>query len=169
MDARRTQRTTASRGDRRHKAHKSWILAILALAALVQACTDNSGKSPGPTFPSGTTGFADTGGPTGDVLVQLAVNPGTVERGRRAGVTVLVTNTNGAALPGQHVQLSTTAGNLTVVDGFTDLDGKFVSFLQVPCSDPSGSASVLAIVRGVLSSPVTVTIFDVAGPESACP
>jgi hypothetical protein len=162
MDARRTQRTTASRGDRRHKAHRAWILAILALAALVQACTDNNGKAPGPTFPAGTAGFASTGA---DLRVQVAVNPNTIEVGRRAGITVLVTNLNGRGIQGKHVQLSTSAGALDVVDGFTDLDGKFVSFLKISASDTVAgqtSATITAFVEGATGT--AQVFFGTAGP-----
>ena len=150
MDARRTQRTTKA-----HKAHRAWILAILALAALVQACTDNNGKSPGPTFPSGTTGFASTGA---DLTVQVAVNPNTIQPGRRSGVTVLVLNRNGRGVPGKHVQLSTTIGELDVVDGFTDADGKFVSWLKISeqAASVATSGTVTAFVEGKTGS-ATVT------------
>ena len=117
-------RATRSRGARGPGA---WAVAVLALfAVLVQACSDNKGPA-GPTFGASTVG---TAGP-GQVRVQVAVNPNTIQPGRQAGVTVLVTNANGVPLEGRMVQLSTTIGTLSIVDGFTDAVGKFVSFLRI--------------------------------------
>lgn len=127
-----------------------WVLSVLALVALlVQACSDNKGPA-GPTFGAGQTGHADT---TADIRVQVAINPNTIELGRRAGITVLVTNTNGRPLEGRHVQLSTNVGQLDVVDGFTDAGGKFVSFIRITEQDAANSAglvqaTVTAFVEG---------------------
>jgi hypothetical protein len=125
-------------------------LAVLALLALfVQACSDNKGPA-GPTFGAGQTGHADT---AAQIVVQVAINPNTIELGRRAGITVLVTNLNGRPLEGRHVQLSTNVGSLDVVDGFTDALGKFVSFIRITEQDAASAAglvqaTVTAFVEG---------------------
>jgi hypothetical protein len=127
-----------------------WCLAVMLLAGLLsQACSDNKGPS-GPTFGAGQTGTADT---SEQIRVQVAVNPGSIELGRRAGVTVLVTNLNGRPLQGRAVQLSTTVGKLDRVDGFTDAAGKFITFLLITPQDAANaagltSATVTAFVEG---------------------
>ena len=133
-----------SEGSRRHG---FWTLAVVALVGLlVQACSDNKGPA-GPSFPSGQTGHADT---PAQILVRVAINAGTIELNRRAGITVVVTNLNGRPLANRLVQLSTTVGTLDRVDGFTDADGKFVTTLRVTEADATGrtSATVTAFVEG---------------------
>lgn len=168
MDAKPTRRAMWSRGDR---GPGMWILALLAMTgALAQACSDNKGPA-GPTFPAGQTGTSD-----GGIVVFIGINPNSVEPGRRAGVTVVVrtspsiigaASAGGRPIPGLHVQLSTTAGSLDAADGFTDADGKFVTFLFIPCGT-TGSAAVTAFVEGVVSLPGTVTI-GAATDNSPCP
>lgn len=135
-----------------------WLLgASLLLAALGQACTDQSGST-GPTFPAGQTGQADT---VSQTRVQVAVNPNQIELGRRAGITVLVTNnTSGRPLEGRQVQVSTSHGRLDTVDGVTGADGKFVTFLFAPCgSVTAGTAvTVTAFVEGASGS-ATVNVI----------
>lgn len=85
--------------------------------------------------------------------MQIAVNPGTIELGKQAEITVLATNLNGRPLAGRHVQLSTDVGTLSVVDGFTDGFGKFVSFLRITELDARNAggktaATVTAFVEG---------------------
>jgi len=129
------------------------LAVLLVVGALLQACS-NQGGSSGPSHPAGQTGTADN--PT-QIIVRVAINPNTIELGRRAGVTVLVTNTNGRPLQGRHVQLSTSVGQLDVVDGFTDADGKFVSALRVTAADVTSgqsSATVTAFVDGAVGSAV---------------
>ena len=128
------------------------LAALLGLGALVQACTDQKG-SKGTTFPTGTTGNAET---SGSIRVQVAINPNTIELGRTAGITVLVSNTNGLPLEGRLVQLSTSVGRLNVVDGFTDAAGKFVSALRVTATD-------LANAAGVTSATVTAFVEGASG------
>lgn len=134
-------------GSRRHGFGALAVLALVAL--LVQACSDNKGPA-GPTFGAGQTGHADT---PAQIVIQVAINPNTIELGRRAGITVLVTNLNGRPLEGRHVQLSTTVGQLDVVDGFTDAGGKFISFIRITEQDAANSAglvqaTVTAFVEG---------------------
>jgi hypothetical protein len=124
------------------------VLVLLVGGALVQACTDNKQAS---TFPTGQTGHSDT---ALDVRVVIGLNPNSVEVGRRIGITVLVTNFNGRPLEGRHVQLTTTAERLDQVDGFTDPDGKFVTFLFC---DSAGGASIVAFVEGATSQPASAT------------
>jgi hypothetical protein len=118
------------------------VVLLLAGGALVQACS-NQTSGGGPSFPSGTTGHADN---PSQITVRVGINPNSIEFGRRAGVTVLVTNQNGRPLEGRHVQLSTTVGKLDVVDGFTDADGKFVSFLVITALDAANVAGVTQAV-----------------------
>jgi hypothetical protein len=125
------------------------LIALLGLGLLVQACSDNKGPA-GPTFGAGEVGHADT---AAQIVVQVAINPGTIELGRRAGITVLVTNTNGRPLANRHVQLSTTLGTIDQVDGFTDALGKFVSFIRITAQDAENAqgltqATVTAFVEG---------------------
>lgn len=131
-----------------------WLLALLLLVggALVQACT-NQTSGGGPSFPAGQTGTADF---PEAIIVRVGINANTIELNRKAGVTVLVTNFNGHPLEGRHVQMSTTFGRLDQVDGFTDVDGKFVTFLFCDPDAGAGSATVTAFVQGQIGS-ATVT------------
>jgi len=125
---------------------RTWLVtALLAGGLLVQACSNQTSGSGTPSFPAGTTGHGD--GPT-QVIVNVATNPNAVELNRRIGITVLVTNFNGRPLEGRHVQLSTTFQKLDQVDGFTDADGKFVTFLFCDPAVGAGSATVVAFVEG---------------------
>jgi hypothetical protein len=127
---------------------------MLALVvALGQACSDNKGPA-GPKFPAGQTGTSDSG-----VVVFIGINPNNVEPGRRAGITVVARTPNGRGIPGLHVQMSTTIGKLDTVDGFTDLDGKFVTWLVVSPSEAvqTTTGTVTAFVEGgTASAAVTV-------------
>jgi hypothetical protein len=131
------------------------VAALLLLGALVQACSDQKG-SKGTSFPTGTTGNAET---SANIRVQVGINPNTIELGRSAGITVLATNTNGLPLEGRLVQLTTSLGQLSVVDGFTDAAGKFVSALRVTATDVANagsltSATVTAFVEGASGSAI---------------
>lgn len=122
---------------------------VLLWGLLLAACSDNKGPA-GPAAGAGQTGHADT---TAQIRVQVAVNPNTIELGRRAGITVLVTNLNGRPLEGRHVQLSTNVGKLDVVDGFTNREGKFTSALRITEQDALNAAgltfaTVTAFVEG---------------------
>jgi hypothetical protein len=123
---------------------------LLLLGGLVQACTDQKG-SKGTTFPTGVTGNADT---SGEIRVQVAINANTVEVGRRAGITVLVSNRNGLPLEGRLVQVSTTLGRIDQVDGFTDPNGKYSTALFC---DVAGAAVITAFVEGASSANTTIT------------
>jgi hypothetical protein len=133
------------------------ILCGLALvSALVQACSDNTGPA-GPSFGSGGAGQVGHADSAAQILVQVAVNPNTIELGRQAGITVLATNPNGRALPNKHVQLSTTVGTLNRVDGFTDAGGKFVAFLRITEQDAANAAglvqaTITAFVEGAVGT-----------------
>jgi hypothetical protein len=154
MSATRPAGTTGRKGSVRGGV---WLLAVLVLlGGLVQACSNQSGTTSGPRNPAATTGHSDT---ALDLRVQVAVNPGSIQLGRRAGITVLATNTNGRPLEGRHVQLSTTVGTLDVVDGLTDIGGKFVSALRVTASDAANannatSATITAFVEGAVGTAV---------------
>ena len=132
---------------------KIWTLvAVLVLGGLIHACSNQSSSS-GPSFPAGQTGTADT---TSQLILRVVAHRAQADVGDRIGLTVLVTNSNGRALEGRHVQMGITngqVGRLDQVDGFTDADGKFVTFLF--CNE-SGAPVVAAFVEGATSS-VTVT------------
>jgi len=147
-----------------------WTLAILVVMGLLaQACSDNKGPA-GPAFGAGQTGHADT---TAQIRVQVAINPNSIELGRRAGVTVLVTNIpGGKPLEGRHVQVSTDVGTLDQVDGFTDAAGKFVTFIKITALDAANAAgltvaTVTAFVEGATGS-ATVN-FVTPAPLSIIP
>jgi hypothetical protein len=126
---------------------RTWlVVALLGAALSIQACSNQTSGSGTPSFPSGTTGHGD--GPAG-VIVQVAINPNHQDVEGRIGITVLVLNVNGRPLEGKHVQLSTTDLNLDRVDGFTDADGKFVSFLF--CARDA-SAVITAFVEGTAAT-----------------
>jgi hypothetical protein len=129
------------------------LCGLALVSALVQACSDNSGPA-GPKFGAGQVGHVDS---AAQIVVQVAINPNTIELGRRAGITVLATNPNGRPLENKHVQLSTTVGTLDRVDGFTDGFGKFVAFLLVTAQDAANAgglvqATVTAFVEGATGS-----------------
>lgn len=139
-------------GSRSRRGRHGALPVVLLWGLLLAACSDNKG----PAGPSGTgqTGHADT---TAQIRVQVAVNPNTIELGRRAGITVLVTNLNGRPLEGRHVQLSTDVGKLDVVDGVTDRDGKFTSALRITEQDALNAAgltvaTVTAFVEGAVGT-----------------
>lgn len=143
-----------------------WSLAVLVLVGLVaQACSDNKGPS-GPTFGAGQTGHADS---AAEIRVQVAINPNSIELGRRAGVTVLVTNTNGRPLERRHVQVSTDVGTLDKVDGFTDAAGKFVTFIKITAQDAANAAGLTAatVTAFVEGASGTGTVNFVAPAEVA--
>jgi Bacterial Ig-like domain (group 1) len=121
------------------------LLAVLLLVgALIAACSNQS-SSNGPGNPAGLTGNADN--PT-QMIVRVAIHRAQVEVGDRVGITVVVTNSNGRPLEGRHVQLSISnsqPGRLDQVDGFTDPDGKFTTFLF--CS-ADGTPEITAFVEG---------------------
>ncbi len=132
---------------------KTGLFTILVvLGALLGACSNQSGSS-GPSHPAGQTGHADS---TSQIRVQISPHRASVDVNDRVGLTVLVTNTNGRPLEGRHVQLGITnqqRGTLDQVDGFTDADGKFVTFLL--CTDDA-SPTITAFVEGATAS-TTVT------------
>jgi hypothetical protein len=160
MCARRPRGRTRSTGSGRSRI---WLLALLLLVggALVQACT-NQTSGGGPSFPSGQTGTADF---PEAIIVRVGVNANTIELNRKAGITVLVTNFNGFPLEGKHVQMSTSFGRLDIVDGFTDVDGKFVTFLFCDPDIGSGIATVTAFVQGAIGT-ATVTCGGGAAPTA---
>jgi len=161
---------------RRHPwAVRPWTLLVLALllvaGTLIQACSDNNGTT-GPTFacnesPSGTGSVralaacpqaggkvpvvgSATGGPFGTLQVAVIL-PGIINSGGSAPVLVIVTNTNGVAVPGQLVRLTSTGGELVAKSGTTDSNGTFTTALNVPCDSGAGG-SVVGIASGVTGS-----------------
>jgi hypothetical protein len=121
------------------------LCGLALLSVLVQACSDNKGPA-GPSFGTGGAGQVGHADFPEQIRVDVGINPNTIELGRQAGVTVLVTNTNGRALPNKHVQLSTTVGTLNRVDGFTDPGGKFVAFLRITEQDAANAAGLVQAV-----------------------
>jgi hypothetical protein len=172
-------------------------LLLVVGALLIQACSDNKGSS-GPTFacrentigqktarsgsvrtlaactasPAPVVGDA-IGGPEGTLFVQVTINPGTVTRGRRASVLVIVTNINGKPLQGRRVQLAPSAGQLDQTTGLTDVNGLFSTTLLVPCEvTPDTSIGVAAVVEGVTAQAAATVAPATAVTSSAndpCP
>lgn len=114
-----------------------WGIALVLVGALTYACS-NQKEAKGPQNPAAVTG-SDAGG----TIVTITLNPNSVPVNRRIGITVIVTSIGGQRLEGRHVQLSTEGGRLDRVDGFTDPDGKFISFLLC---DQSGTFTITAVV-----------------------
>jgi hypothetical protein len=137
--------------------------ALLLIGVSLTACSDNSGPS-GPTFPAKVTGDG-IGGPVGSVFVQVIVNPGSVDRGRRGGVTVLVTNANGLPLAGRRVTLSPSAGRLDQTSGTTDANGTFSTTIFIPCEVSDGTVTIIAVVEGATSVPAPLTVVTSAGDD----
>jgi hypothetical protein len=164
---------------RRPWAVRPWTLLVLALllavGTLIQACSDNNGTS-GPTFscnenpighggvrslaacPQGggkvpVVGAVGVDPATGklNLSVAVTVNPGTIDKGRRGSVLVIVTSAHGAGIPDQAVQLTSTGGNLDATSGTTNGNGLFSTTIFVPCDTAAAAGSVTAIVDGVPS------------------
>ncbi len=141
-----------------HRGRGVWALMAVAMLAgaglLLQACSDNKGPV-GPRNPSSTTGFANT---AAEIRVQVAINPNSITPGRRAGVTVLVTNLNGQPLAGKKVQLSVDIGSLDQNFGVTNGAGQFSTFVRISSEDvtnaggSAGSATVTAFVEGAIGT-----------------
>jgi hypothetical protein len=172
--------STPSVGRRRRRGIGGWsrmALGLLFIAgALMQACSDNNGTT-GPTFAchqaavgerstkSGSVRLAEscaatpapvvgdgTGGTSGGIFVQVAVSPGTVDRGRRASVRVIATSRNGFKLTGpREVFLTTTVGSLDATSG-TLVNGVFETTLFIPCEVLDGAGNVIATVEGASSA-----------------
>ena len=185
---------------RRPWAVRPWTLVVLGLllvaGPLIQACSDNNATT-GPTFscnenPIGRGAGSGsvrslaacpqsggpvpvvgdgTGGATGGVVVFVTVSPGTVDRGRRASVTVVATSKNGVKLGGTHsVFLTTSVGSLDASSG-TMSDGVFQTSLLIPCDVGLAAAgNVVGIVDGA-SSPATGGAFTIvtATSNNPCP
>ena len=134
------------------------LLALLLAGILAPGCSDNSGRL---TPTSATTTGDAIGGPAGSLFVQVTVNPGTIDRGRRGNVLVIVTNANGIALPGRNVQLSAGGGTLDASAGTTNGAGLFSTTLFIPCEATAGGA-VTAIVEGVVSTGGVFTVVTAA-------
>ena len=104
------------------------------------------------------------------VLVQVTVSPSTVDRGRRASVTVVGMSTGGFRLSGQReVILTTSVGNLDASSG-TMVDGVFRTTLFIPCEVEAGEGNVTASVGGAVSSGETGAFTAVTAlSNSPCP
>ena len=165
---------------------------LLLTGTLIQACSDNNGST-GPTFAcresalgqsrtrSGSARLAEgcpaspapvIGDGTGTgILIQVSVSPGTVDRGRRASVTVIATSTGGFRLSGQReVVLTTSLGSLDASSG-TMVDGVFQTSLFIPCEvAPAATGTVQAFVGGATSSPAGGAFTAVTAlSNSPCP
>lgn len=133
------------------------VLTTLVLAGILaaQGCSDNNGR----VTPTTATLTGDgIGGPGGSLFVQVTINPGTITRGRRASVLVIVTSAHGIGLPGRQVQLAPSAGTLDATQGVTDANGLFSTFLFISCEVPSATVvGVAAVVEGVTAQ-ATATV-----------
>jgi hypothetical protein len=165
---------------------------LLLTGTLIQACSDNNGST-GPTFAcresasgqsptrSGSVRLAegcpaspapvigDGSGSLG-VLLTVAVDPSTVDIGRRASVTVVATSTGGFRLSGQReVIVTTSVGSLDASSG-TMVDGVFRTTLFIPCGAAAGAGTVHATVSGAVSPATTGTFTAVtAASNNPCP
>lgn len=147
------------------------MFAALVLAGiLAQGCSDNNGRVT-PTS-ADVTGDA-LGGPGGTLAVQVTINPGTIDRGRRASVLVIVSNVNGLPLAGRRVQLAPTNGRLDHTTGVTDAGGLFSTTLFIPCEvAPLAVVEVAAVVEGVVAQ-ATASVAEAttatSGTNDPCP
>jgi hypothetical protein len=169
MDARRS----LDRVSRSLRGVRPWTLTVLGLllmaGTMLQACSDNNGNT-GPVFecreqkggvkvlaqctagPAPVTGDG-IGGPGGTVFVQVTVNPGTIDRGRRATVLTIVSNLNGFPLPGRRVFLAPSVGRLDATSGVTNSAGLFSTSLFIPCEvAPDTAVTISAVVDGVTAT-----------------
>src|SRR5206468_2736303 len=104
-----------------------------------------------------------------NVRVQVTINPGTIDRGRRASVLVLVTSPNGFPLAGRRVQLTSTVGRLDATTGVTDANGLFSTTIFIPCTVPDGAAlTITAIVDGQVSAQAGVVSIVTNTSNDAC-
>jgi hypothetical protein len=189
--------STPSVGHRRRKGFGAWTRLALGLlfiaGTLLQACSDNNGNT-GPTFAcregalgqsrtrSGSARLAQgctatpapvVGDGTGTlgIIVNVSVSPSTIDRGRRASVTVVATSTGGFKLTGQRdVILAASAGSLDASSG-TMVDGVFQTSLYIPCEvAPDATGTVQAFVGGAASSPAGGAFTAVTSiSNSPCP
>jgi hypothetical protein len=124
-----------------------WLVALVLAGTVTAGCSDNNGRAT-PTS-ADATGFANT---SADIKIFLGINPSSITPGQRAGVTAVVTNTNGQPLAGKSVQFSTTVGSLDTVSGTTNSKGQFSTFLRVSQTDVTNcnctSGTVTAFVEG---------------------
>jgi hypothetical protein len=126
------------------------LLGALVLAGiLAQGCSDNSGRL---TPTSATTTGDGLGGTAGSLFVQVTVNPGSIDRGRRGNILVIVSNRNGFPLSGRNVHLTSSVGRVDRTGGTTDASGTLSSTIFIPCEVIDGEGTVTAIVEGVVST-----------------
>jgi hypothetical protein len=156
----------------------------MAAGLLVVACSDNSGPA-GPSFQNGQTVPVTGTAPTAkDIKVQVVANPASTEPGRRVGITVFVTNTNGQPLAGKKVVVNTSTntkalGTVDAALGTTDANGIYQTTVVVRCNDavdnagsPLVTLTVDAFVEGASSATTggsaTVTLVSQSG-NPPCP
>jgi|RhiMetdeSRZDD1v2_1073273.scaffolds.fasta_scaffold115163_2 hypothetical protein len=151
------------RSRRLWRLRKGLLAALLLAGILAQGCSDNNGRVT-PTS-SQVTGDA-IGGTTilGTLVVQVTVNPSTIDIGRRASVLVIVTNAHGIGVDGKTVQLTASGGSLDATTGVTDASGLFATTMVVPCGSTGGA--VTAIVEGKVS---TGGVFTAVTPTTNNP
>ncbi len=165
MDAKLSPPSARRRGPRGIRPPTLVVFGLLLLAAtLIQACSDNNGST-GPTFecreqkggvkvlaqctgsPARVVGDA-VGGPNGTLNIQATVTPGIVDRGRRAGVTILLTSANGAPIQGGTVSVSSPGGKFDSSGGTTDPNGTFSTTMLVPCEVADGAYAINVVANG---------------------
>ena len=129
------------------------------------ACPQNGG--PVAVVGDGVGGTGVPGVPDSKLLVAVTVNPGTIDKGRRGSVLVIVTSSHGAGIPNKAVQLTSTGGNLDATSGTTNGNGLFSTTIFVPCDAPS-TGTVTAIVDGVVSTGGAFTSVT-ATENNPCP
>ena len=165
MDAKLSPPSARRPGPRSIRPSTLVVFGLLLLAGtLIQACSDNNGST-GPTFecreqkggvkvlaqctgsPARVVGDA-VGGPNGTVNIQATVTPGVIDRGRRGGVTILLTSPNGAVLQGRKVSVSSPGGKFDTPSGTTDPNGTFSSTMLVPCEVADGAYAINVVADG---------------------
>jgi hypothetical protein len=137
------------------------LLAALALVGiLVQGCSDNNGRVTGTE--SKVTGDAIGG----NIKVSVTMNPGTVDRGRRGSVVVIVSSPNGFPLVGRRVDLSSLGGRLDATTGITDSNGRFTTQVYIPCETAAGTVTVTAFADNQSQVAATATVNAVTAVAS---
>ncbi len=158
MDATASRRVFGGRGRR-------WpttgLLAALVLAGiLVQGCSDNNGRVTGTE--SKVTGDAIGG----NIKTSVTINPGTIDRGRRGSVVVIVSSPNGFGLTGRRVDLSSLGGRLDATTGTTDASGRFTTSVYIPCETGPGTVTVTAFADNQSQVAATATVNAVTAVAS---
>jgi hypothetical protein len=163
MDAKLSPPSARRRDPRGIRPSTLVVFGLLLLAGtLIQACSDNNGNT-GPVFEcreqkggakvlAQCTGsparVVGTVGANGLFNATVRVDPGAVDRGRRAGVQAQLTSPGGAPLQNRPVSLSSPGGKFDNPSGTTDPNGTFSTTMLVPCEVADGPQNITVIAEG---------------------